>query len=171
MMLGHSGYLQVCRRALNYSLRQAGVEFTNGDLDRLMEAWDRLRPFEDAVQGLSRLKGAFKLAAVSNGERRHLQKLVKNNIRVPFDAVVSAEDAGAFKPHPAVYRTATRHLGLEPQQIMMVSAHSFDILGARACGYRAAYVNRYGLPLEDTPYQPDLVATDFMELADSLLGV
>ena len=54
---------------------------------------------------------------------------------------------------------------------MMVAAHSFDIMGARACGFRGAYVNRYKLPYEDTDkYTPDLVVEDFSRLADVLLG-
>jgi 2-haloacid dehalogenase len=51
---------------------------------------------------------------------------------------------------------------------MMVSANSFDVMGARACGFRGAFVNRYQLPYEDTPFQPDVVVKDFHELADSL---
>ncbi len=53
----------------------------------------------------------------------------------------------------------------------MVAAHSFDILGARACGYRGAYVNRYGLPYESSTLQPDLTVTDFNQLADRLLDI
>ena len=53
----------------------------------------------------------------------------------------------------------------------MVAAHSFDIMGAVACGFSGAYVNRYGLPYEDTyRYTPALVVKDFIELADALLG-
>jgi 2-haloacid dehalogenase len=52
----------------------------------------------------------------------------------------------------------------------MVSAHSFDIMGAKTCGYRGVYVNRYRLPFEDTPYQPDAVVESFTELADVLLS-
>ena len=52
----------------------------------------------------------------------------------------------------------------------MVAAHSFDIMGAVACGYSGAFVNRYGLPYEDTDkYVPALVVDDFIELADALL--
>ena len=51
----------------------------------------------------------------------------------------------------------------------MVSANSFDIIGARACGYRGAFVNRYNLPYEDTQFQPDVTVNDFTELADALL--
>ncbi len=52
---------------------------------------------------------------------------------------------------------------------MLVSSNSFDILGARSCGQRGAWVERYGLPFEETPYQPDVVVKDFGELADRLL--
>ena len=53
---------------------------------------------------------------------------------------------------------------------MMVAAHSFDVMGARACGYRGAFVNRYGLPFEEPPYQPDIKVDDFYQLASHLLG-
>jgi 2-haloacid dehalogenase len=79
------------------------------------------------------------------------------------------QQAGVFKPHPAVYRKAAQLLAREPGEIMMVAAHSFDVLGARACGYRGAYVNRYRLPTEESPYQPDLEVNDFLELAEHLL--
>ena len=46
----------------------------------------------------------------------------------------------------------------------------FDAYGARACGYRGAYVNRYGLPMEETPYLPDMEVNDFLELAARLIS-
>ena len=42
-------------------------------------------------------------------------------------------------------------------------------MGARACGYGGAFVNRYKLPYEDTPYQPDVTVRDFTELTEALL--
>ncbi len=52
----------------------------------------------------------------------------------------------------------------------VVSTNAFDVVGARACGYRGAYVNRYDLPCEDLPaYQPDVIVHDFTELAEVLL--
>ena len=67
------------------------------------------------------------------------------------------------------YRHAATRLGLEPAECLMVSANSFDVLGARACGFRAAFVNRGGLPYEDSPLQPELTVPSFTELADALL--
>jgi FMN phosphatase YigB (HAD superfamily) len=52
----------------------------------------------------------------------------------------------------------------------MVSSNSFDVMGARACGFRGAYVNRYQLPYEDTPYLPDITVADFTALAQALLN-
>ena len=81
---------------------------------------------------------------------------VHQRIRWNFDAVISVSTVGAFKPHPAVYRRAAGILGLEVGQCLMVSADSFDVVGARACGFRAAFVNREGLPYEESIYRPDL---------------
>ena len=170
LMLGHSGYLETCRRALVYCLRGNGVEFTHDDVDDLMRSWQELIPFEDAVEALKRLGGRYRLVALSNGERWFLEHLARNRIEFSFDAIISAEEAGFFKPHPSVYRTAARILKSEPHEIMMVAAHSFDVMGARACGYRGAFVNRYGLPFEETPYQPDITVDDFYQLASHLLG-
>jgi len=170
LMLGHSGYLETCRRAFVYTLQSNEVEFKHDDVRNFMAAYQQLVPYEDAIQGLRRLASRFKLVALSNGEQVYLEHLANNQIQVDFDAVISVEHAGVFKPHPAVYRTAARMLQLEPGQIMMVAAHSFDILGARACGFRGAYVDRYNLPLEDAAQPSDLNVRDFIELSDRLLS-
>ena len=171
-MLGHSGYLETCRRSFIYCLRLHKVDFTYDDVAQFMAVYDDLRPYDDAVAGLQRLADGnrFRLVALSNGEQAYLEKLVQDNVGVPFDDVISVEQAGSFKPHPAVYRTAARILGKAPGEILMVAAHSFDITGARACGYRGAYVNRYDLPNEESLYLPDFEVADFNQLADRLLA-
>ena len=168
LMTGHSGYLETCRRALVYCLRNNRIEFADQQVDTLMGAYQDLSPFADAIDGLRRLGGSYRLVALSNGEPDFLEHLAKNRIKIEFDAIISVEEGGAFKPHPSVYRSAARILGEEPSRIMMVAAHSFDIMGARASGYRGAFVNRYGLPFDETPYQPDIVVEDFAELASRL---
>jgi 2-haloacid dehalogenase len=170
-MLGHSGYVETCRRAFIYCLRLHAVEFEYADVDRFMAVYDDLQPYDDAVAGLRLLaeSGQYKLVVLSNGEQKFLEKLARDNIGIPFDYIISVENAGVFKPHPAVYRTAARMMGKEPADILMVAAHSFDISGARACGYRGGYVNRYNLPNEESPYQPDFEVTDFHQLAQRLL--
>lgn len=173
-MLGHSGYLAVKRRALIYSLKNLKVEFTYKQIDKFMEAYQYLSPFPDAIEGLNRLNEKYDLVMLSNGEQSYLEHLAKNQIKFDFHSILSAETVGQFKPHPAVYRFAAKKLDLEPRQIMMVAAHSFDTLGARISGYRGAYVNRYDLPYDESEfyelYMPDYTTKNFPELCD-LLGV
>ena len=173
-MMGHSGYLSVKRRALIYSLKNLKVEFTYKQIDEFMEAYQYLSPFPDAIEGLSRLNEKYDLVMLSNGEQSYLEHLAKNQIKFDFHSILSAESVGQFKPHPAVYRYAAKELDLEPRQIMMVAAHSFDTLGARISGYRGAYVNRYDLPYDESEfyelYMPDYTTKNFPELCD-LLGV
>ena len=168
LMLGHSGYLAVKRKALIYTLRSLKVEFSYNQIDEFMEAYQILNPFEDAIDGLKRLSTKYKLVMLSNGEQHYLEHLAKNRIGIDFDQILSAETVSQFKPHPSVYRFAARKLSLEPQQIMMVAAHSFDILGARHSGLRGAYINRYDLPYDESDYVPDITTGNFYELCDIL---
>ena len=170
LLLGHSGYLETCRRAFVYCLKLHGVQFHHDDVGEFMRVYRDLRPYPDAVDGLRQLGERYALVALSNGEQWFLEHLAENNIKVAFNEIISVESVGAFKPYPAVYRKAAQVLGASPGEIMMVAAHSFDILGARVCGFRGAYVNRYGLPTEDYDHQPDLEVDNFLELADRLLG-
>lgn len=169
LMLGHSGYQETCRRAFVYCLKKHSVSYTAEAVREFMGVYKSLQPYPDAVEGLRSLSERYRLVALSNGEQRYLEELLGNNVPVTFDVIISVEQVGAFKPAPGIYRKAVQRLGCEPGAIMMVAAHAFDILGAQACGFRAAYVNRYGLPTEDSSYQPDIIVDDFVQLAARLL--
>ena len=165
---GHYGYLDSSRRALIYTLRSSKLPFGDVDIARIMAGWQELNPFPDAVPGLQRLRSKFKLVVLSNGERDFLAHLVKTRVQYDFDGVISVQDVGVFKPSPQVYRYAARILKAEPCELLMVSSNSFDVVGARASGYRGGYVNRYDLPYDETPYRFDIEARDFLDLAGKL---
>ncbi len=169
MMLGHSGYLETVRRALHYTLRRNGIEASPDTVKEFMRGWQHLSPFPEVLAALERLQLRYQLVVLSNGDPEFLEHLVTQRVEWDFDEVISVTSVGAFKPHPAVYRGAAGKLGFEVGQCLMVSANSFDIMGARACGYRGAFVNRYNLPYEDTQFQPDVTVDDFTGLAEALL--
>jgi 2-haloacid dehalogenase len=141
------------------------------DLNRV---WHRLQPWPEAVQGLHRLKEKFVIAALSNGNLSLLTHMAKN-ARLPWDCILSSEFAGTYKPAPQVYEKAAELLGMSPSQIMMVAAHEQDLRGAQSVGFRTAFVHR---PMEFGPDKKsdhhvsgfDVVATDFIDLADQLTG-
>lgn len=168
MMLGHGGYLETVRRAYVYVLALNKIEMSKEEVQTFMACWQELSPFPEVRAGLEKLAARYKLVGLSNGDPAFLDHLAKNRIQWNFDAVISVTTMGAFKPHPAVYRRAAQILSLEVGECMMVSANSFDVVGARACGMRGAYVNRYDLPYEDSPYRADVTVGDFTELAEAI---
>jgi len=168
LLVGHTGYLEAVRRAFLYVLRQNEIPFTDKDVDGFLKSWRKLIPFEDAIIGLKRLKGRFKLVVLSNGEEWFLKHLMKRQIKFDFDKLISVQMFGVFKPHPAVYRGCARLLGQELIEILMVSSNTMDVMGARSCGFQAAWVKRNKLPYEESPYKPTLTVNNFHELVDAL---
>ena len=168
MMLGHGGYLETVRRAFVYVLALNKIEMSKEEVQTFLACWQKLSPFPEVRAGLKKLAARYKLVGLSNGDPAFLDHLAKNRIQWDFDDVISVTTMGAFKPHPAVYRRAAQILSLEVGECMMVSANSFDVVGARACGLRGAYVNRYNLPYEDSPYCADITVADFTDLAEAI---
>ena len=156
------------RRGLVYTIALNGLEASAEEVATVMEGWQELSPFPEVLPALERLGKRYRLVVLSNGDPHFLDHLVKNRVQWAFDDVISVTFVGAFKPHPAVYRRAARDLGLEVGECMMVSANAFDVVGARACGLQAAFVDRYGYPYDDSPYRPTVMVSDFTELADSI---
>jgi 2-haloacid dehalogenase len=144
------------------------------EIDHLNHAWHRLDPWPDAVPGLTRLKRRYVLATLSNGNIALMVNMAKRG-GLPWDTILGAEVAHAYKPQPEAYLRSADALGLRPEQCLMVAAHPSDLAAAARCGLRTAYVPR---PLEHgpghgvsapEPAQPfDVVAGDFVELAEKL---
>lgn len=146
---------------------------SEAETDALNRAWHRLRPWPDAVAGLTRLKRRFTIAPLSNGNISLMTDLAKHS-GLPWDCILGAELVRHYKPDREVYQSAADLLDLEPAQVMMVAAHSGDLRAAKGVGLRTAFVVR---PLEFGPNgKPDLKADaavdlsakDFNDLADQL---
>lgn len=109
--------------------------------DHLVRAWHRLRPWPDAVDGLTRLKRRFVIATLSNGNVALLVNMAKH-AGLPWDTVLSAELFRHYKPDAETYLGAAALLGLAPAQVMMCAAHNGDLRVARALGLRTAFIAR-----------------------------
>lgn len=141
--------------------------------DDLNRAWHRLDPWPDTVAGLTRLKRKFILATLSNGNVALMVNMAKR-AGLPWDTILGAEVARAYKPQPEAYLSAVDMLGLKPQQVALVAAHNGDLVAARKCGLRTCFVLRPG---EHGPQQTtdtkaehdfDYTASSFVDLADKL---
>ena len=163
----HTPYREIGRRAVSYTLERAGIPFTRDDAERLVAHIERLEPFPDVIDALTRLRQRYKLVVLSNGDPDMLERGVAH-AGFAFDRVISVAEAGSFKPHVATYRTAAHLLGADPASILFVANHPFDCVGAKAFGMRSAYVNRRRRPFGETQDSPDLEVGDFRELAEVL---
>ena len=139
----------------------------------LTAAWHRLDPWPDSVAGLHRLKRHWPIATLSNGNVALLVDLARHG-GLPWDAVLSAELIGKYKPDLAVYRMAARLLGIADGELVLVAAHPSDLDAARAAGLMTAYVERpmeYGPAHRGEAVAPgrfDWQARDFADLAAQL---
>ena len=135
--------------------------------------WHRLDAWPDVAGGMLRLKSKYIVAALSNGNVSLLTNMAKH-AGIPWDCILSAELAHHYKTDKEVYETAAQLLSLDPSSILMVAAHNHDLEGARAVGFRTAFITR---PLEwgpggeaDTARDDefDIIAQDFHDLATQL---
>ena len=163
----HIPYREIGRISLDYTLERAGIAHDRQEVERLVAEIERLEPFPDVVEALSRLKSKYRLVILSNGDPDMLEA-IRPRLGVAFDRIISVAEAGAFKPHAAAYRRAAEIEGARPDEILFVANHAFDCVGAKAAGMRSAFIDRRKRPFGDWPYPPDLVVADFRELADRL---
>jgi 2-haloacid dehalogenase len=144
------------------------------DIDHMNRAWHRLDPWPDVLEGLTRLRRKRIIAPCSNGNIALMVNLARR-AGLPWDCILGAETARAYKPMPEAYLASCRQLGLPPSQVMMVAAHNGDLKAAKAQGLATAFVPR---PLEHGPGQTtdlaadpacvDVPARDFVDLAAKL---
>ncbi len=128
-------------------VKHAISDLSEADKDHINRVWHRLRPWPDTVEGLTRLKSRFIIGTLSNGNVGLLTRMAKN-AGLPWDVVLGAETARAYKPLPQAYLASAELLNLAPGQVMLVAAHNGDLAAAAKVGLATAFVARpteYGL--------------------------
>ncbi|HEY5070571.1 MAG TPA: haloacid dehalogenase type II [Caulobacteraceae bacterium] len=143
------------------------------EVDELNRAWRRLDPWPDVLDGLTRLKQRFILATLSNANIALLVNMAKR-AGLPWDVILGAEVARAYKPAPEAYDRTAAALQCQPGECLMVAAHPADLRAAAGRGFRTAYVHRpaeFGPAHADRPWPADafdFAVASFTELADRL---
>ncbi len=151
------------------------VGLGEADREHLNRVWHRLAPWPDSIEGLARLKRRFVITPLSNGNFSLLTNMAKR-AGLPWDCIVSAELFHHYKPDRETYVGTAALLDIAPHELMLVACHPDDLRAARAAGCRTGYVVRplemgagKSLPeVEEGEF--DIVANDFIELADQLVA-
>ena len=117
--------------------------FTAEDREAIWRTWHTLDAWPDFVPALARMRAKYVVASFTILSTSLVVDVSRRN-KIVWDCLISCEMIGVYKPRPAAYQTAARWLALEPREIMMVACHNFDLMAARAVGYRSAFVRRPG---------------------------
>ncbi len=162
------------RESLEKLIAKYGIAgLSEADKDHLNRVWHRLKPWPDVVEGLARLKSRYIIGTLSNGNVGLLTRMAKN-AGLPWDVILGAETARAYKPLPQAYLASAALLNLEPAQTMLVAAHNGDLAAASAVGLATAFIAR---PQEHGPHQSrdfkaerdwGVVCASFTELAGAM---
>jgi 2-haloacid dehalogenase len=152
----HADFHEVTGGALDFALETLGID-RPGLRERLMNLYMILDVFPEVPDVLRRLKNAgLRLAILSNGTPAMLDAAVAGaGLGGLFDAVLSVEQAGVYKPHRKVYQLALDRLDLPASAIAFQSSNAWDAHAASAFGMKVVWCNRSGQRRERLPGAPD----------------
>ena len=141
-------------------------------VDHVMTGFSRLGLHPDVAEGVRALRrSGLRLATLSNGSAAVAERLLTDSgLRAEFEALLSVEQAGAWKPARAAYEHAARSCGVDLADMMMVAVHPWDVDGAARAGMSTAWIDRDGAPYPDFSTPPTVTADSLTGLAAQLAG-
>lgn len=170
-MGAYAPFWQVTGEALDHCLAAHRIS-DPAVRERLLGSYLALDPFPEAAGMLACLaRAGMRRAILSNGNPGMLDPMVSASKLVShFEAVLSVDEVGAFKPDPSVYRLVEKHFGVTPDKVCFLSSNCWDAHGAAQFGFRTVWVNRTGAPDDRLPGVLAAQVRDLSDLPD-LIGV
>ncbi len=158
----------VLRRALDVTLADAGLACPDLEREALLAVWDTLDPWPETAEVLSALhQRGYPLALLSNGDEDNLRALAAR-LPVPMAGIYAGDQAGVYKPHPAIYALPLQAHRLAPEEVLHVSGSMSDTHGALAAGLPCYWSNRRARHLYDPALHPTYQYPDLRGLLEVL---
>lgn len=158
----HLLYKSILRQGFAAAFQEQGVAASADDVEQVAESIKTMGPHPDTVAALTRLKSRYRLAIFTNSDN----DLIAHNLRllgVPFDHVITAERARAYKPSHRLFEHAYHAMGVDRSETVHVAmGMDLDMQACHGLGVRAVWINRRGTQAVAAwkPYEelPDLRA-------------
>lgn len=160
---------EVAQEALLAAAREAGATLDEAGARDLAGGLTELSTHPDVAPMLEGLAGT-PLAVLSNGTGDGVEALVRAaGLRERFDHLLAADELARFKPAPEVYALATTAFGAKSNgDVLLVTAHEWDVAGAQAAGLRTALVAREGAPTGFLGHEPDIEVDTLAALPEAV---
>jgi 2-haloacid dehalogenase len=166
LMRRHKDFWQITEDSLDKSMNFYNID--NAMRSELLNLYKVLSPFIEVRDALNKLKQSnYKLAILSNGTPDLLNELVvSNGLKDIFDDIFSVEEVGIFKPDSKVYDLPINKYNIEKNEVLFLSANTWDVSGAGNYGYNTVWVNRNNNIFDKLDFEPNKQISNLSELLD-----
>ena len=166
LMKRHKDFWQITEDSLDKSMNFYNID--NSMRSELLNLYKVLSPFTEVRDTLKKLKQSnYKLAILSNGTPDLLNELVvSNGLKDIFDDIFSVEEVGIFKPDSKVYDLPINKYNIEKNEVLFLSANTWDVSGAGNYGYNTVWVNRNNNIFDKLDFEPNQQISNLSELLD-----
>ena len=166
LMRRHKDFWQITEDSLDKSINFYNID--NSMRSELLNLYKVLSPFTEVRDTFKKLKQSnYKLAILSNGTPDLLNELVvSNQLKDIFDDIFSVEEAGIFKPDSKVYDLPIKKYNIEKNEVLFLSANTWDVSGAGNYGYNTVWVNRNNNIFDKLDFEPIQQISNLSELLD-----
>lgn len=139
----HKSFRTVAGEALRHAMSELGLSYEAGDIEFLTSSISKMRPFPEVVGTLGELKRqGFKLCIISNTD----DDIIAGNVAQMgghIDRVITAQQAGTYKPSRQIFGFAHNALGVSKDDIIHICASPhLDHAAARDIGFRCIWIDR-----------------------------
>ena len=154
LMKRHKDFWQITEDSLDKSMKAFNIDPKMKK--ELLNLYKVLSPFKEVPKTLKTLKERnFKLAILSNGTPSLLNELVKsNNLNDLFNDLFSIEEVGIYKPDSKVYDMPIKKYKIEKNEVVFLSANTWDVSGGGNYGFNSIWVNRNNSIFDNLDYKP-----------------
>ena len=168
LMKRHKDFWQITEESLDKSIKTYKIDPSMKN--DLLDLYKALSPYEEVQEVLKKLKEKnFKLAILSNGTPSLLDGLVKsNNFENLFDDLFSIEQVGIYKPDSKVYDMPIKKYQIQKNDVVFLSANTWDVSGGGNYGYNSIWVNRNKSYFDNLDYFPKNEIDNLTHLLDIL---
>ena len=168
LMKRHKDFWQVTEDSLDKSMK--AYEIDSSMRNELLDLYKILSPFKEVPEVLKSLKEKnFKLAILSNGTPTLLKELVmSNNLENIFDDIFSIEEVGVYKPDSKVYDLPINQYQIKKNEVVFLSANTWDVSGGGNYGYNSIWVNRNNNIFDNLDYHPELEIKNLKDLLPNI---
>ena len=168
---GNAPFAEIAQDSLSRLLAETGEAMDPAATGSIMAALKSLGVHPDVVPGIEALARIAELVTLSNGSASVAENLLgEAGVRDRFRALLSVDDAPAWKPARSAYAYAAAECGRQAERMMLVAVHPWDIHGAHEAGLQTAWINRTGGQYPGYFAPPDRQAADLPDLAEQLAG-